>query len=136
MNHIVITAEGADLLTAKLEDYLEVVEYDPVRHVAMVIGKRDAPGSMPLVWLMLRVFPGADGAVVLPGLKGTEVRQLRMTPRGSFDEAFAVGEAMAGSGREAVLGPAAATFERIGTVLVVPPRGEPTAVLELLDRGD
>lgn len=136
MDHIVATSEGAAVVSAEMEDYVEVVEYDPVRHVAMVIGKRDAPRSMPLVWLMLRVFPGAEGAVVLPGLKGTEVRELRMTPRGSFDEAFAVGEAMAGSGREAVLGPAAATFERVGTVLVVPPRGEPAAVLELMDRGD
>ena len=91
---------------------------------------------MPVIWLVLRIFPGAEGVVVLPATRGPEVRELRVTTRGSFDEAFAVGEAMSGSGREAVLGPAAATFERVGTVLVVPPRGDPVPVLELLGRED
>ena len=136
MDHIVVTAEGANVLTAEMGDYLEVVEYDPVRHIAMVIGKGDAPRSIPLVWLMLRMFPGAEGALVLPALKGSEVRELRMAPRGSFEEAFAIGEALSGSGREAVLGPAAVTFDRVGTVLVVPPRGDPVSVLQLLDGRD
>ena len=132
MDHIVTTVEGADLANTELEDFAEVVEYDPVRHVAMVIGKRDAPRSTPIVWLMLKVFPGAEGVAVLPGLAGGDVRSVRRSPRGSFDEAFAVAEAMKGSGRERVLGPAAATFEHLGTILVVPPQGDPATVLKLL----
>ncbi|MCK4969993.1 MAG: hypothetical protein KAS77_05680, partial [Thermoplasmata archaeon] len=58
MDHIVVTTEGADLGALGLDHFVEVMEYDPVRHVAMVIGTRDAPRSIPLVWLMLRVFPG------------------------------------------------------------------------------
>jgi hypothetical protein len=132
MDHIVTTVEGANLAACELEDFAEMVEYDPVRHVAMIIGKRDAPRSMPIVWLLLKVFPGADGIAVLPGLKMGDVRSVRKTPRGSFDEAFAIAEAMKGSGRERILGPAAATFEHAGTILVVPPQGDPVAVLQLL----
>lgn len=136
MDHIVTTAQGADLASLELESFVEVVEYDPVRHVAMVIGLREAPRIIPLVWLLLRVFPGAEGLVVLPGLKGTTPRQFRRAPKGSFEEAFAIGETMAGRGREGILGPAVASFEGVGTVLVVPPRGDPTTVLELTGNGD
>ncbi len=132
MDHIVATSEGADLSSLEMEHFVEVVEYDPVRHMAMVIGTRDAPRTIPLIWLMLRMFPGAAGAVVLPSLEKEEVRFLRTAVRGSFEEAFAVGEQMSGSGREGILGPAGATFERVGTVLVVPPGGGPVGVLELL----
>jgi hypothetical protein len=100
MDHIVVTCEGARVGSLELEDFLEVVEYDPVRHVALVIGLRDAPRSLPLVWLM---------------------------------QAFAVGELMTGKGREALLGPSVGTFEGVGTVLVVPPRGDPASVLALVD---
>ncbi len=133
MDHIVATSEGATLSSLEVEHFVEVVEYDPVRHMAMVIGTRDAPHTIPLVWLMLRVFPGAAGVAVLPSLERGEVRFLRSAVRGSFDEAFAVGELMAGKGREGILGPAAASFERVGTLLVVPPDGEPSDLLELLD---
>jgi len=132
MDHIVATCEGASLGALELEHFVEVVEYDPVRHVAMVVGTRDAPRTMPIVWLMLRVFPGAAGVVVLPALERGEVTFLRSAVRGSFDEAFAVGEQISGSGREGILGPAARSFERIGTLLVVPPGAEPAGVLELL----
>jgi hypothetical protein len=132
MDHIVATAEGVDLSSLEVEHFVEVVEYDPVRHMAMVIGTRDAPRSIPLIWLMLRVFPGAAGAVVLPSFERGEVRFLRSAVRGSFEEAFAVGELMTGRGRQGILGPAAASFERVGTVLVVPPGGEPALVLEQL----
>lgn len=132
MDHIVATAEGVDLSSLEVEHFVEVVEYDPVRHMAMVIGTRDAPRTIPLIWLMLRVFPGAQGAVVLPSFERGEVRFLRSAVRGSFEEAFAVGEQMTGKGRQGILGPAAASFERVGTVLVVPPGGEPSKVLELL----
>ena len=132
MDHIVVTADGADLRNLGMEHFVEVVEYDPVRHVAMVIGTRDVPRTIPLIWLMLRMFPGAEGVVALPSLERGEVVFLRSAVRGSFDEAFAVGEHMSGSGREGILGPAAASFERVGTLLVVEPGGEPAAVLELL----
>jgi hypothetical protein len=132
MDHIVATSEGADLSSLQVEHFVEVVEYDPVRHMAMVIGTRDAPRPIPLVWLMLRVFPGAAGVAVLPSLERGEVRFLKSAVRGSFEEAFAVGEQMSGKGREAILGPAAASFERVGTLLVVPPGGEPVEVLKLL----
>ena len=134
MDHFVTTVEGADLATTELEDFVEVVEYDPVRHVAMIIGMGDAPRSTPLLWLMLKVFPGADGVAVLPRLAGEKVLSLRRSPRGSFDEAIAAAEAMKGSGRERVLGPAAASFEHMGTILVVPPQGDPAAVLQLLGK--
>jgi hypothetical protein len=130
MDHIVTTAEGTRMDGLDIDHFVEVVEYDPVRHVAMVIGTRDAPRSIPLAWLMLRVFPGAAGVVVLPALERGEVVFLRSAVRGSFDEAFAVGEHLSGKGREGILGPAASTFERVGTILVVPPGGEPAAVLE------
>ena len=132
MDHIVATSEGPALGSLEVEHFVEVVEYDPVRHMAMVIGTRDAPRSIPLIWLMLRVFPGAAGVAVLPALERGEVRFLRSAVRGSFEEAFAVGEQMSGKGREGILGPAAASFERVGTVLVVPPEGDPADVLELL----
>jgi len=132
MDHIVVTTEGADLGALGLDHFVEVVEYDPVRHVAMVIGTRDAPRSIPLVWLMLRVFPGAAGVAVLPSLERGEVQFLRSAVRGSFDEAFAVGEQLSGSGRQGILGPAAASFERVGTLLIVQPEGDPAGVLELL----
>jgi hypothetical protein len=132
MDHIVVTAEGVDLASLEVEHFVEVVEYDPVRHMAMVIGTRDAPRTIPLVWLMLRVFPGAAGVAVLPALERGEVRFLRTAIRGTFEEAFAVGEQMSGKGREGILGPAAASFERVGTLLVVPPEGDPIDVLGTL----
>jgi len=134
MDHIITTCEGAPLGELDLEHFVEVVEYDPVRHVAMVIGTRDAPRTAPLVWLVLRVFPGAAGVAVLPSLERGEVTFLRSAVRGSFDEAFAVGEQLSGSGREGILGPAARSFERVGTLLVVPPGGDPASVLDLLAR--
>jgi hypothetical protein len=134
MEHIVVTSQGADLGRLEIEHFVQVVEYDPVRHMAMVIGTRDAPNTIPLVWLMLRVYPGSAGVAVLPSLERGEVAFLRSAVRGSFEEAFAVGEQMAGKGREGILGPAARSFERVGTVLVVPPGGEPADVLELLGR--
>ncbi len=132
MDHIVATSEGATLDSLEVEHFVEVVEYDPVRHMAMVIGTRDAPRTIPLVWLMLRVFPGAAGVAALPSMEKGEVRFLKSAVRGSFEEAFAVGEQMSGKGREGILGPAAASFERVGTLLVVPPEGEPSDVLKLL----
>jgi hypothetical protein len=132
MDHIVATAEGVDLASLEMEHFVEVVEYDPVRHMAMVIGTRDAPRTIPLVWLMLRVFPGASGVAVLPAIEKGEVRFLRTAIRGTFEEAFAVGEQMSGKGREGILGPAAASFERVGTLLVVPPDGDPADVLGTL----
>ena len=132
MDHIVATCEGADLSRLEAEHFVEVVEYDPVRHMAMVIGTRDAPRTVPLVWLMLRVFPGAAGVAVLPALERGEVGFLRSAVRGSFDEAFAVGELVSARGREGVLGPAAASLERVGTLLVVPPEGDPAGVLATL----
>ena len=132
MDHIVATREGADLRSLDMDDFVEVVEYDPVRHVAMVIGNGEAHRATPVLWLMLRMFPGSAGAVVLPGLVRGDVRPLRAAPRGSFDEAFAVGETMTRSGREALLGPAAACYENVGAILVVPPEGEPSDVLDLL----
>ncbi len=133
MDHIVTTGEGTKLSDLGLEDFVEVVDYDPVRHVAMVIGPRDAPGSIPFLWLMLRVFPGAEGVVVLPNHRAGEPRRLRSAPKGSFDEAFAAGEQMAGHGREGILGPAIGTFEGVGTLVVVPPGGDPLGVLDLSD---
>ncbi|UCC92443.1 MAG: hypothetical protein JSW25_07155 [Thermoplasmata archaeon] len=132
MDHIVATCEGADLAALDMDRFVEVVEYDPVRHVAMVIGTRDAPRTIPLVWLALRVFPGAEGVVVVPSLERGEVGFLRSAVRGSFDEAFAVGEQLSSRGREGILGPAATSFERVGTILVVPPGGDPAAVLGTL----
>ena len=134
MDHIVVTGEGVRLPELELEDFVEVVDYDPVRHVAMAIGQRDAPRTIPLLWLLLRVFPGAEGAAVLPNHEAGEALGLRAAPRGSFDEAFAVGEQMAGSGREGILGPAMGTFERVGTMVVVPPNGNPLTVLRLAER--
>jgi hypothetical protein len=129
MDHIVATGEGADLRKLELEHFIEVVEYDPVRHVAMVIGTRDAPHTIPLVWLMLRVFPGAAGVAVLPSVERGQVQFLRTAVRGSFDEAFALGELISGKGREGILGPAGGSYERLGTVLVVPPGSDPASVL-------
>jgi len=134
VDHIVVTGDGVDLGALGMEHFVQVVEYDPVRHVAMVIGTRDAPHAIPLVWLMLRVFPGAAGVAVLPAMERGEVVFLRSAVRGSFDEAFAVGERISGSGKEGILGPAAASFERVGTILVVPPGGDPVAVLEHLGK--
>lgn len=136
MDHIVATCEGASVPSAVLEDFVEVVEYDPVRHVALVIGLKDAPRSIPLVWLLLRVFPGADGVAVLPNHRALEPVEVRPAPRGSFEEAFAVAELMTGSGRRAVLGPAVRTFSGLGTMVVVPPRGDPVTALGLVDGGE
>ena len=132
MDQIVSTSDGVDLGALDMEHFVQVVEYDPVRHMAMVIGTRDAPRAIPLVWLMLRVFQGAAGVVVLPAMERGEIVFLRSAVRGSFDEAFAVGELMAGHGKEGILGPAMASFERVGTILVIPPMGDPTAVLKQL----
>lgn len=132
MDHMVVTREGADLASLELEDFVEVVEYDPVRHTAMVIGTANAPRVIPILWLLLRVFPGAAGAAVLPRMTSGDVRPLRAAPRGSFEQAFAIGETMAGSGREGVLGPAASCYEDVGVVLVVPPKAEPADLLELV----
>jgi hypothetical protein len=134
MDHIVVTGEGSHLSELELEDFVEVVDYDPVRHVAMAIGQRDAPRTIPLMWLLLRVYPGAEGVAVLPQHEAGEPLGLRPAPRGSFDEAFAVGEQMAGSGREGILGPAVGTFERVGTLVVVPPNANPLTVLRLAER--
>ena len=71
---------------------------------------------------------------MLPNHEVGEALGLRPAPRGSFDEAFAVGEQMAGSGREGILGPAVGTFERVGTMVVVPPNGNPLTVLRLAER--
>jgi hypothetical protein len=133
MDHFVTTAVGANLGTLVLDDFVEVVEYDPVRHVALVIGMKDAPTSVPLLWLLLRVYPGAEGVVFLPGHEVLEPVDLKPSPRGSFEEAFAVGELMAQKGRKGVLGPAVGTFAGLGTLVVVPPREDPWTVLALKD---
>lgn len=138
VDHLVATGEGADLSRLTLEDFVEVMEYDPVRHVALVVGARDAPRATPLLWLLLRVFPGAAGAAVLPARVAGDAGVVGRAPRGSFDEALAVAEAVKGRGRESVIGPAAASYERVGTVLVMPPGDDAAAslgaALGLLDR--
>ena len=131
MNHMVATGEGAGLHNMALEDFVEVVEYDPVRHVALVIGMRDAPSSVPVHWLVHRVFPGAEGVAILPFHVVGEVLRLPGAPRGSFEEAMAAVEVLKGRGKQALLGPALATLEPLGTVVVVPPGGDPASVLSL-----
>jgi hypothetical protein len=129
VDHLVATGEGADLGQLGLDDCVEVMEYDPVRHVALVVGPREAPRTTPLLWLLLRIFPGAVGAAVLPSRVTDDAGVVGRAPRGSFDEALAVAEAIKGRGRESVLGPAAAAFERVGTVLVMPPGEGPASSL-------
>ena len=129
MNHMVATGEGAGLHKMALEDFVEVVEYDPVRHVALVIGMRDAPWAVPVHWLAQRVFPGAEGVAVLPSHVVGEVLRLPSAPRGSFEEAVAAVELLKGRGKQALLGPSVATLEPLGTVVVVPPGGDPASVL-------
>jgi hypothetical protein len=129
MDHMVATGDGANIHSMGLEDFVEVLEYDPVRHVALVIGMRDAPSSVPVHWLMQRVFPGAEGVAVLPSHVVGEVLRLPGAPRGSFEEAMAAAEMLKGRGKQALLGPSLATLEPLGTVVVVPPGGDPAAVL-------
>jgi hypothetical protein len=131
IDHLVVTAQGTDMGNLQLDDFVEVVEYDPVRHVALVIGLRDAPRSTPLLWLLLKVFPGSRGVAVLPRHATGDQTLVRREIPGSFDEAMAIAETVKERGREGILGPALETLVGMGTVVVVPPEGDPLSVLRL-----
>ncbi len=129
MHHVVMSGAGADVGALALEDFVELVDYDPVRHVALVVGRRAAPGEAPLLWLLNRVFQGAQMVCVVPGDHGREVQPLERAPRGSFEEALAVGRALKTPGGPAMTGPALAVLERVGLVLVVPPAQDMAATI-------
>jgi len=129
MHHVVMSGAGADVGALALEDFVELVDYDPVRHVALLVGRRDAPGEAPLLWLLNRVFPGAQLVCVVPGDHGREVQPLDRAPRGSFEEALAVGRALKSPGGPSMAGPALAVLERVGLVLVVPPAQDIAAAI-------
>lgn len=136
LHHVVMSGAGADLAHLALEDFVELVDYDPVRHVALVLGRRTAPPEAPLLWLLHRVFPAAQLCCVVPGALGREPQPLAASPRGSFEEAMAgarilkdAGGGGGGGGDGAggggpMSGPAVAVLERVGLVLVVPPTGD------------
>jgi len=129
MHHVVMSGAGADLGSLALDDFVELVDYDPVRHVALVVGRREAPGEAPLLWLLNRVFPGALLVCVVQGEHGREPQPLDRAPRGSFEEALAVGRALKSAGGPSMAGPALAVLERVGLVLVVPPAQDVAAAI-------
>ena len=130
LHHVVMSGAGADVAHLALEDFVELVDYDPVRHVALVVGRRSAPREAPLLWLLHRVFPAAQVCCVVPAAGGREAQPIDAAPRGSFEEAMAAarvlrgppaGEGGARGGDSSMPGPAVAVLERVGLVLVVPP---------------
>ncbi len=121
MQHVVMSGAGADLGALALEDFLEVVDYDPVRHVALVVGRRSAPPQAPVLWLLCRVFPTAQLCCIVPGEHGRDPQPLEPGPPGSFEEAMAVARALKVEGGPALSGPALAVLDGVGLVLVVPP---------------
>jgi hypothetical protein len=129
MHHVVMSGAGADLGALALEDFVELVDYDPVRHVALVVGRREAPGEAPLLWLLNRVFPAAQLVCVVQGDHGREPQPIDRAPRGSFEEALAVGRALKTTGGPSMAGPALAVLERVGLVLVVPPAQDMAAAI-------
>lgn len=129
MQHVVMSGAGAELGALALEDFLEVVDYDPVRHVALVVGRRSAPSEAAVLWLLCRVFPTAQLCCVVPGEHGREPQRLEASPPGSFEEAMAVARALRSEGGPALSGPALAVLERVGLVLVVPPTDDLDAAL-------
>jgi hypothetical protein len=139
LHHVVMSGAGADLAHLAIEDFVELVDYDPVRHVALVLGRRTAPQEGPLLWLLHRVFPAAQLCCVVPGALGREPQPLEASPRGSFEEAMAAARVLkgaggggsggggaggAGGGTGPMSGPAVAVLERVGLVMVVPPTGD------------
>jgi len=130
LHHVVMSGAGADLAHLAIEDFVELVDYDPVRHVALVVGRRSAPPVAPLLWLLHRVFPAAQLCCVVPATLGREPQPLEASPRGSFEEAMAAARVLKGAGGGGgarggatgpMSGPAVAVLERVGLVMVVPP---------------
>ena len=67
-------------------DYTEVVDYDPVKGIALLIGMQP-PTDVPLHWLVYRTFPMAGGAVhvsVDPPPAAITTRLEDRHPKGSF----------------------------------------------------
>ena len=141
LHHVVMSGAGSDLAHLAIEDFVELVDYDPVRHVALVLGRRTAPQEGPLLWLLHRVFSAAQLCCVVPGVHGHEPQTLEASPRGSFEEAMAVARVLKGSGGGGVggsgagggagpmSGPAVAVLDRVGLVMVVPPTGDLEAAI-------
>jgi hypothetical protein len=135
MHHVVMSGAGADVGALVLEDFLEVVDYDPVRHVALVVGRRSAPPEAAILWLLCRVFPAARFCCVVPGEHGREPQRLEANPPGSFEEAMAVARALKAEGGPVLSGPALAVLERVGLVLVVPPTDDLDVALATVLQG-
>jgi len=49
---MIITATNADLGKLEDEDFVEVVDYNPVTNIAMVIGMREPSRETPMHWLL------------------------------------------------------------------------------------
>ncbi len=124
MDRVVCTGAGADLTDPGIADFIEVMDYDPVRHVALVVGKREAPLEIPVLWLLHRTFPGAMACAILPGYSGGRPRGLEKAPRGSFDEAMLVARALK-EVHAGLTGPAVLDVERVGLVVVLQPTEDP-----------
>jgi hypothetical protein len=120
MDRVVCTGAGTDLANPDLADFIEVMDYDPVRHVALVVGKREAPLEIPILWLLHRAFPGAMSCAILPGYSEGEPQVLEKSPRGSFEEAMSVARALK-EVHDGLTGPAALNLERIGLAVVLHP---------------
>ncbi|RLF51369.1 MAG: hypothetical protein DRN11_02865 [Thermoplasmata archaeon] len=51
---MIITASGADLGDLKDEDFVEVVDYNPVTNIALVIGLKNPSIETPMHWLIYK----------------------------------------------------------------------------------
>ncbi len=60
---MVIKTGGAELGALNAETFAEVVDYDPVNHVAIVIGRSEPSSETPMCWMALRHRPETHAIV-------------------------------------------------------------------------
>jgi hypothetical protein len=80
---VLLTARGADLAHLASDDFVEVVDYNPVTDVTFLIGVGEPPDELPIHWIIyardevnaaICVFPKrtqrrADGETAEPGVR-------------------------------------------------------------------
>jgi hypothetical protein len=57
------------------EDFVEIIDYDPVRNSALAIGTVKPNEYLPLHWFTYRAFPNVSGIAVIKLLEDVEVPQ-------------------------------------------------------------
>ena len=62
---IVITAPTSDTHAVAREDIVEIVDYDPVKKVVLVIGKKEPPSETPVHWFIHRARTDVNAIIQL-----------------------------------------------------------------------